>query len=1015
MSLETASTEPQFFGKNSFVPFIGTVEDVNDPKRSNRVKVRIIGWHVDDKNQLPTEDLPWAKVCMPVTHAQQSGIGGKHGMLPGCWVIGFFMDGEGAQDPYVLNTFNFTSKVLEKNNREPVFAEGGTIQKEFAAFGKSIDDQFPNSSRATEEEPKAKVPSDKSDAGRDSVLDASTDGVCPTNKSQAEKLRTEEPKSVGEKGNAESQNYKIGLADGVCGGIAGAREEIQNIMDELFIPQVSRFAYGDAVWNKFSGDFVNLNGNLLKIAEFVCSLLKYSINIVKAFQEDTIQRPAKAKAISAIPDRDGVLREVADFASSVLSDNFNASIGEIIDKLCMIILGILQEINNTTEEDNRQQSDKVSGSDNRNNRDQKGNIGASTTTKINDAGSLCVSDELLFKLDAEIGKRISDLALDAATKSSTISSGLLGMSASITSVNTNSFKCDDDVNDMNDKMSKELKSMKELNFNPDMGVPFDIGGSFGDIGAMLGDSAQYVQLALSLKFILFPQVHNKAGIQILDEINQAFECVSSATRMFDTAAGKLGSLAGVDFNNGFSGGGSKSGKSSKRTKDIQKNIGFGGSPISNQVKRPGEEIILCEDAFTKKIKDKIKKKKLILEWSPVDFHQKGRKYDLKGEEKFGNKKSNNSRILVNDQDDPTENGIYVSSARKWKRAEDADQSKEYVKLKILKVKNKTKRRNRWWVYVNRTNPRLGKHEILFEPLYKKNKRSPKDIDDLVKDKEIEDIAEVIEEDTKQRKKGKGSDCILIGLPSDDEDEAGNFVEGIPNQVIIKEPGSGYFEDDDDDDPDFKKKKVNENIEEGTLVNADNPPDDDGNGGLKEPKKENKFPSVYIPKYKGTPIPVVDPESGEMVSVLINPLSLEGGSNSISIIQDNSDIGIRSDDENYDIVIGGIFVGNTGQSYTEDTTITIIDKDTGEENGKIKPVIVEGRIVDVEIINNGTRFKRIPKLIVRDSLGVGTKLYPFMSLIPRNPDSPSVKPIAESVNLSFCVAKNQVNLIRPGRR
>ena len=994
MSLETASTEPQFFGKNSFVPFIGTVEDVDDPKRSNRVKVRIIGWHTDDKNELPTEDLPWAKVCMPTTHAQQSGIGGKHGMLPGCWVIGFFMDGDSAQDPYVINTFNFTSKVLEKNNRKATDTSEGKIPKDSPAFAKIIDSQWPNSGRATEEEAKATVPSDKSDTGRDSVLDASTDGECPTNKSQAEKLRTEEPKSLGEKGNAESQNYKIGLADGVCGGIAGAREEIQNFIAELFPPEVSRFAYGDLIWNTYTTQFINLNGNLLKIAQLACSLLKFSIHTIKAFQEDTIQRPAKSLSIISIPDRDGLIREAADFASSVLSDNFNASIDKIIDSLCMIILGILQEINNTTEEDNRQQSDSVSGGDNRNNRDQKGNVGAKTSTKINDASALCITDELLFTLDAEINKKISDIVLETTAKSNKINSDLNGYSQSIADTNTLVFRCDTDMNKVNDMMVAQIDSLKSKNYNPDPGVPFDLGGGgFGDIGSILGDSAQYVQLVLSLKFILFPQVFNKAGIQVLDEINQVFECISSTTRMFDTAVGKLGSLAGVDFNQGLSGGGSKSGKSSKRVSEVKNNIGLGGSPISSQTKRPGEEVVLCEDAFTKKVKDKTKKRKLIKEWAPVDFHERGRAYDLKGEVKFGNKRTSGSRVLVNDQEDPTENGIYVTSARKWKRAEDADKSKDLVKYKVVKVKNKGKR-NRWWVYVKRTNPRLGKHEILFEPLYKTQKKPPKDILDLIKDKDIDDIAEVIDEDAKTKPTGKNADPILIGLPSDDPDDADNFVNGIPNMVVIKDPGDGYFNDEDDLDVDSDFEKINSNT---------------------YPQNEFKFPSVFIDGYNGTPIPVVNPEDGEIVSILINSRSFTEKSKRISVIKDNSDIGIRSDDENYDIVLCGIFVSSTGQSYTEDATIKVIDRDTGEENGKSKLVIVDSRIVDVEVINNGTRFKRIPKLVIEDSLGVGAKLYPFMCLRPRNPDSPSVKSITESVNLSFCVAKNQVNLIRPGRR
>ena len=96
-------------------------------------------------------------------------------------------------------------------------------------------------------------------------------------------------------------------------------------------------------------------------------------------------------------------------------------------------------------------------------------------------------------------------------------------------------------------------------------------------------------------------------------------------------------------------------------------------------------------------------------------------------------------------------------------------------------------------------------------------------------------------------------------------------------------------------------------------------------------------------------------------------------------------------------------------------IEVIDRDTNEVNGILRPIIVEGRIVDAEIINSGTGFQRIPEVSIIDTLGVGAKLYPIMNIVPRNPNTQSVKPIADSVNMIFCSAKNQRNLVRPGRR
>ena len=53
-----------FMGFDGFTWFQGVVEDHNDPEQIGRVKVRCLGIHTEDKETLPTEDLPWAMVMM---------------------------------------------------------------------------------------------------------------------------------------------------------------------------------------------------------------------------------------------------------------------------------------------------------------------------------------------------------------------------------------------------------------------------------------------------------------------------------------------------------------------------------------------------------------------------------------------------------------------------------------------------------------------------------------------------------------------------------------------------------------------------------------------------------------------------------------------------------------------------------------------------------------------------------------------------------------------------------------
>ena len=95
--------DDQFVG-GQFDWFIGVVEDTNDPKNLNRVKVRCFGYHTDDKAEVKTEDLPFATVMMPTTSPSVEGIGQNHQLLSGSWVIGFFRDGPSAQDPIILGS-----------------------------------------------------------------------------------------------------------------------------------------------------------------------------------------------------------------------------------------------------------------------------------------------------------------------------------------------------------------------------------------------------------------------------------------------------------------------------------------------------------------------------------------------------------------------------------------------------------------------------------------------------------------------------------------------------------------------------------------------------------------------------------------------------------------------------------------------------------------------------------------------------------------------------------------------
>ena len=94
-----------FLGKNNFIWFNGVVEDRQDPQKLGRLRVRCVGIHTDNKDDLPTADLPWSQLIHPITSSGISGLGHSPGFIvEGTWVFGYFRDGYAMQEPMVIGT-----------------------------------------------------------------------------------------------------------------------------------------------------------------------------------------------------------------------------------------------------------------------------------------------------------------------------------------------------------------------------------------------------------------------------------------------------------------------------------------------------------------------------------------------------------------------------------------------------------------------------------------------------------------------------------------------------------------------------------------------------------------------------------------------------------------------------------------------------------------------------------------------------------------------------------------------
>lgn len=107
---------------------VGVIEDIKDPAQLGRLRIRIFQIHTDNKAELPTEDLPWSQVLLPVNNAH-------HFSTPdyGDWVLCTFLDGNHAQMPIVIG-------VIPGLNSKDVGAPNDTLAQEITDLQQQLAD-----------------------------------------------------------------------------------------------------------------------------------------------------------------------------------------------------------------------------------------------------------------------------------------------------------------------------------------------------------------------------------------------------------------------------------------------------------------------------------------------------------------------------------------------------------------------------------------------------------------------------------------------------------------------------------------------------------------------------------------------------------------------------------------------------------------------------------------------------------------------------------------------------------
>ena len=135
-----------FLGSNGFFWAIGVIEDRFDPEQLGRVRVRWLGLHTEDKQDILTKDLPWAQVLQPPTATSMGGVGHNSALVEGTWVASFSKDPDTLQEWVVMGTLPGENITTAHRGGPTLGRAWSQARGDYKKFMESISTEIPSSS-----------------------------------------------------------------------------------------------------------------------------------------------------------------------------------------------------------------------------------------------------------------------------------------------------------------------------------------------------------------------------------------------------------------------------------------------------------------------------------------------------------------------------------------------------------------------------------------------------------------------------------------------------------------------------------------------------------------------------------------------------------------------------------------------------------------------------------------------------------------------------------------------------
>jgi hypothetical protein len=321
----------QQIGNDGFNWWVGQVEgtaaDEPNNKGGTRYKVRIVGVHPQSFELLPTADLPWANVMMPVTVPFMPGNeGGASSQLkPGCWVVGFYLDPE-RQKPLIMGSIGQTpgATTIVKNARPDDLpfttaipstvnpAKDGTPAPENPSGGQSTETNkstggMPDGTKGADGKPRIPVAAAPADGDRE-------ENWC---QSVAEKC---------DKDDLQTQTTTI---------ISELLGEIQNNGGNI----------GDYLINKYTGGLYSITETARKYTNKMMFVVQHFLAKIKGFIIEKLENAVKdlINALLYPSEKGNVLTPVTEFFNKLLK-NVGCQMADLGDRLADWLTNVLMDL-----------------------------------------------------------------------------------------------------------------------------------------------------------------------------------------------------------------------------------------------------------------------------------------------------------------------------------------------------------------------------------------------------------------------------------------------------------------------------------------------------------------------------------------------------------------------------------------------------------------------------------------------------------------------------------------------